>query len=424
MKPLTGLTREELTAFHSAAQSEYEQIKQKNLKLDMSRGKPSSAQLDISSDMLGVISKAEDCYSDGVDIRNYGILDGVPECIKLFAEIMDVPEEQVFLGGTASLTLMYDLISKAYTFGLKNSKEPWCKLDTYKFLCPAPGYDRHFKITEVFGAELITVPMTGTGPDMDMVEELVKDPLVKGVWCVPKYSNPTGVIYSDETIDRFAKLKPAAPDFVIMWDNAYSLHEFDGEYVPMKSLIRECEKAGNPDMVFEFTSTSKITFPGAGVSAMAASKANMDYMRKLMGVQLISHDKINQLRHVRYLKNKAGVIEHMKKHAKLMKPKFALVLEKLDTLNGLDIATWERPRGGYFVSLELPSGCAKRMHALAKDVGVTLTNAGATFPYGKDPNDSNIRIAPSLPPISELDVAMDVILVCSKLAAAEKLLGK
>lgn len=404
-------------------QANLEALKAKGLKLDMSRGKPGKAQLDLVSDILTVLTDPADCIVDGTDVRNYGILAGLPAAKALFADVLGCKPEECFIGGTASLTLMYDTIAKAYTHGLLHSEKPWCKLDNVKFLCPAPGYDRHFKITESFGFELITVEMTPDGPDMDQVEELVKDPEVKGIWCVPKYSNPDGIIYSEETIRRFSHLKPAAPDFVLMWDNAYCVHEFDGDYVPFPDIIGLCREAGNPDMVFEYASTSKITFPGAGISVMAASEANQKYMQKLLGVQMISYDKVNQLRHVKYLKNKEGTIAVMKKHAGVLGPKFKMVLDTLEReIAPLGIAEWQKPKGGYFVSVNTMDGIAKRTLALCKEAGVVMTSAGATFPYGKDPRDRNIRVAPSLPPVSELEQAMEVFCVSMKIAALEKLL--
>ena len=404
-------------------QANLEVLKAKGLKLDMSRGKPGKAQLDLVSDILTVLTDPADCIVDGTDVRNYGILAGLPAAKALFADVLGCKPEECFIGGTASLTLMYDTIAKAYTHGLLHSEKPWCKLDKVKFLCPAPGYDRHFKITESFGFELITVEMTPDGPDMDQVEELVKDPEVKGIWCVPKYSNPDGIIYSEETIRRFAHLKPAAPDFVLMWDNAYCVHEFDGDSVPFPDIISLCREAGNPDMVFEFASTSKITFPGAGISVMAASEANQKYMQKLLGIQMISYDKVNQLRHVKYLKNKEGTIAVMKKHAGVLGPKFKMVLDTLEReIAPLGIAEWQKPKGGYFVSVNTMDGIAKRTLALCKEAGVVMTSAGATFPYGKDPRDRNIRVAPSLPPVSELEQAMEVFCVSMKIAALEKLL--
>ena len=404
-------------------QANLEVLKAKGLKLDMSRGKPGKAQLDLVSDILTVLTDPADCIVDGTDVRNYGILAGLPAAKALFADVLGCKPEECFIGGTASLTLMYDTIAKAYTHGLLHSEKPWCKLDKVKFLCPAPGYDRHFKITESFGFELITVEMTPDGPDMDQVEELVKDPEVKGIWCVPKYSNPDGIIYSEVTVRRFAHLKPAAPDFVLMWDNAYCVHEFDGDYVPFPDIISLCREAGNPDMVFEYASTSKITFPGAGISVMAASEANQKYMQKLLGIQMISYDKVNQLRHVKYLKNKEGTIAVMKKHAGVLGPKFKMVLDTLEReIAPLGIAEWQKPKGGYFVSVNTMDGIAKRTLALCKEAGVVMTSAGATFPYGKDPRDRNIRVAPSLPPVSELEQAMEVFCVSMKIAALEKLL--
>ena len=406
-------------------QAALDTLKSKGLKLDMSRGKPGKAQLDLVSDILTVLTDPADCVVGGNDVRNYGMLSGLPEAKILFAELLGCKPEECFIGGSASLTLMYDTIAKAYTHGLLHSEKPWCRLDRVKFLCPAPGYDRHFKITESFGFELITVNMTPTGPDMDQVEELVKDPEVKGIWCVPKYSNPDGIIYSEDTIRRFAGLKPAAPDFLLMWDNAYCVHEFDGDYVPFPDIIGLCREAGNPDMVFEYASTSKITFPGAGISVMAASEANQKYMQKLLGIQMISYDKVNQLRHVKYLKNKEGTLALMKKHAGILGPKFRMVLDTLEReIAPLGIAEWQKPKGGYFVSVNTMDGIARRTLALCKEAGVVMTSAGATFPYGNDPRDRNIRVAPSLPPVSELEQAMEVFCVSLKIAALEKLLAE
>ena len=419
-----NMTTAEMKTAYEAALAAFEGWKAKNLKLNMARGKPSSAQLDLVSDILTILSDPKDCKIDGMDARNYGELGGLPCAKAYWADVLGCQTNEVFVGGSASLTLMYDLISKAYTHGLKNSPRPWCKEEKLKFLCPAPGYDRHFRITESFGFELITIPMTETGPDMDMVEDLVKDASVKGIWCVPKYSNPEGIIYSDETIARFANLKAAAPDFTIMWDNAYCVHEFEGEFVPFKDIITLCREAGNPDMVYEFASTSKITFPGAGISVMASSAENIKYMEKLLGVQLISYDKVNQLRHVKYLQNKEHTLEVMKRHAEVMAPKFQIVLEILDReIAPLGFAQWNKPKGGYFVSLNTMPGTAKRALALCKEAGVVMTDAGATYPYGIDPQDSNIRIAPSLPPVAELEQAMEVFCLCLKIAALEKELG-
>ncbi len=425
MIPYTSMTQPQLQAEYDLQKAAYNRCKSLNLKLNMARGKPAKAQLDAVSDILTAVQTPEDCFDDGIDVRNYGELAGLPCARAYWADVLGCKPEQTFVGGSASLNLMYDVISKAYTHGLMNSPRPWCKEDTVKFLCPSPGYDRHFRITESFGAELITVPMTAEGPDMDMVEDLVKDPAVKGIWCVPKYSNPDGIIYSDAVVKRFAGLKPAAPDFIIMWDNAYCVHEFEGEYVPFPSPISLCEAAGNPHMVYEFASTSKITMAGSGISVMAASKENIAYLSKLWGVQTISYDKVNQLRHVRYLKDKAHTLEVMKKHAAIMAPKFRVVARWLDQeIKPLSIASWNAPKGGYFVSLNAMPGTAKRVLALCNEAGVEMTPAGATFPYGVDPADSNIRIAPSLPPVQELEQAMEVLCTCLKLAALEKLLNK
>ena len=417
-------THEELKQELASAQAAYEALKAQNLKLNMARGKPGKEQLDLVSDLLTILHSPEQCMCDGMDVRNYGELSGLPSAKRLFADILGCKPEECFIGGSASLTLMYDAVSKAVTHGMLHSEKPWCKLDSVKWLCPAPGYDRHFKITQSFGFEMITVPMTPTGPDMDLVEQLVKDPAVKGMWCVPKYSNPDGIIYSDETVHRIANMKPAAKDFMLMWDNAYCVHEFDGDFVPFEDILTLCREAGNPDMVFEFASTSKITFPGAGISVMACSEANQAYMQKLMGIQMISYDKVNELRHVLYLKDKETTLVLMKKHAQVLAPKFRCVLEKLDTqIAPLGIATWQRPKGGYFVSVNTEPGLAKRTLALCKEAGVVMTGAGATFPYGVDPQDSNIRIAPSLPPVHELEQAMEIFCTSLKLAALEKLLA-
>ena len=413
----------QLSAEYANVNAHYEACKAQNLKLNMARGKPSKKQLDLVSDILTVLTDAEVCSNvDGVDARNYGELEGLKCAREYWADMLGCKPEQTYVGGASSLTLMYDVISKAFTHGLRNSTRPWCKEEVVKFLCPSPGYDRHFRITESFGAELITVPMTDNGPDMDLVEELVKDPAVKGIWCVPKYSNPEGVIYSQQTVSRFANLKPAAPDFVIMWDNAYCVHEFEGEFLPFEDIISLCAQAGNPDMVYEFASTSKITYPGAGISVLASSADNIKYMSKLMGVQMISYDKVNQLRHVLYLKDRATTLELMKKHAAIMAPKFKMVLDVLEEqIAPCGFAQWIKPKGGYFVSLNTMPGTAKRALELAAQAGVTMTDAGATYPYGKDPQDSNIRIAPSLPPVEELEKAMDIFCTCLKLAALEKL---
>ena len=421
MKPYGELTKDEARVELSAAREAFDALKAKQLKLNMARGKPGKAQLDLVSDILTVLTTPEQCVSDGIDARNYGELSGLPAAKKLFAEILGVKPEQCFIGGAASLTLMYDTIAKAYTHGLLHSPRPWCKEETVKWLCPSPGYDRHFKITESFGFELVTIAMTPEGPDMDAVEEAIKDPAVKGMWNVPKYSNPDGIVYSAAVIDRIAKMKPAAPDFLLMWDNAYCIHEFEGDYVPFPDILSLCARYGNADMVFEYASTSKVTFPGAGISVMATSEANLAYMEKLMGIQMISYDKVNQLRHVLYLKDKANTLALMKKHAAVLGPKFRMVLDTLDReIAPRGIATWQRPTGGYFVSVNTEPGLAKRTLALCKEAGVTMTGAGATYPYGVDPNDSNIRIAPSLPPVDELKAAMEVFCLALRIAALEK----
>ena len=401
--------------------AEYEGWKAKGLKLNMARGKPSKQQLDLVSGILTALTSAEECVDSGVDARNYGELKGLESARKLFAEILGCKTSQVFAGGNSSLQLMYDTVSKAYTHGLLHSEKPWCKEESVKWLCPAPGYDRHFKVTESFGFELITIPMTENGPDMDIVENLIKDPSVKGMWNVPKYSNPDGIIYSDETIERIARLKPAAPDFLLMWDNAYCIHEFDGEFVPFRDILTLCREAGNDGMVYEFASTSKVTLPGAGFSVMATSEDNQAYLQKLIGIQTISYDKVNSLRHVRFLKDKAHTLELMKQHAAILNPKFQCVLRHLDTeIAPLGIASWQRPKGGYFVSVNTAPGLAKRTLALCKEAGVVMTSAGATFPYGRDPQDSNIRIAPSLPPVEELEQAMEIFCTSLRLAALEQ----
>lgn len=424
MKQYAQMSTEELKSTYTAVLEQFENCKAQNLKLNMSRGKPSKQQLDCMKGMLSCVNEDDPCLDGNLDVRNYGELAGIPSARAYWADILGCKPEQVFVGGSSSLNMMFDVIARAYSHGLKNSLRPWSQEPSIKFLCPSPGYDRHFRITEFFGAELITVPMTSNGPDMDMVEELVKDPSVKGIWCVPKYSNPDGIIYSDETLHRFASLKPAAPDFAIMWDNAYCIHEFDGDYVEFPDIISMCEVEGNADMVYEFASTSKVTFAGAGISCVAMSESNLAYFSKLFGVQIISYDKINQFRHVRFLKDKAHTLELMKQHAAIMKPKFDVVINALNAeIKPLGIANWVEPKGGYFVSFNAMPHTAKRALELCKQAGVEMTPAGATFPYGKDPQDSNIRIAPSLPPVSELEMAMEVFCTCIKLAALEKLLN-
>ncbi len=422
MMKYTEMTVQQRKAEYAAVLAEYEKQKALGLKLNMARGKPGREQLDMVTDLCNILVKPEDFISDGIDSRNYGNVDGLPAAKALFADILGCKPEQCFVGGNASLQLMYDTVAKAYSNGLLHSEKPWSKLEKVKWLCPAPGYDRHFKVTQSFGAELITVPMTENGPDMDVVEELIKDPAVKGMWNVPKYSNPDGIIYSDETIRRIAAMKPAAPDFMLMWDNAYCIHEFDGEFVPFADILSLCAENGNADMVYEFASTSKVTFPGAGVAVMATSEANLAYLIPLINIQTIGFDKINQLRHVKYLQDKEHTLALMQRHAAILRPKFRAVLDALDReIAPLGIGEWKRPKGGYFVSYNAMPGTAKRALALCKEAGVTMTGAGATFPYGVDPQDSNIRIAPSLPPVEELQQAIAVFCVCVKLAALEKL---
>ena len=424
MKAYAEMTREELLREREQVLARYEQLKALGQNLNMARGKPSKAQLDMNGPMMDLLRADSDYTCDGIDVRNYGNLEGLPSCRALFAELLDVKPENVFVGGSASLQLMYDTIAKAYTHGRVNGNGPWARLDKVKWLCPAPGYDRHFGISESFGMEMIPVPMTPAGPDMDLVEQLALDPEVKGMWCVPKYSNPDGIIYSEETIRRIASLKHAAPDFLLMWDNAYCVHEFEGDYVPFPDILKECARYGNEDMVFEFASTSKITFPGAGISVFACSERNMAYMKKLLNAQIISYDKVNQLRHVRYLKDKAGVLALMKRHAAILGPKFRCVLDTLQReIAPLGIARWESPKGGYFVSVNTMPGIAKATWQLCKEAGLTMTGAGATFPYGKDPQDSNMRVAPSLPPIEQLEQAMEIYCTSMKLAALNKLLA-
>lgn len=424
MKAYQELSKEELLALKAQLSAEYEEAKGKGLTLDMSRGKPSVAQLEMGMELMDVLnSKSSMKTQAGMDTRNYGLMDGIPEAKKLMAEIMQVAPENVMVCGNASLPIMFDLVSRSMTHGVMGST-PWCKLDSVKFLCPVPGYDRHFAITQYFGIEMITVPMGPEGPDMDMVEELVsKDASVKGIWCVPKYSNPQGYTYSRETVKRFAALKPAAKDFRIFWDNAYAVHDLYDRGDELIDIFSECEKTGNPDMVYEFSSTSKVSFAGAGIAAVASSKANLDFMRESMTIQTIGYDKINQLRHVSYFKDIQGIRAQMKKHAEILRPKFEAVLQVLEReLGGLQIGQWTTPRGGYFISFDAMEGCAKKIVAKCKEAGVTLTGAGATFPYGKDPADSNIRIAPSFPTPEEMAQATDLFVLCVKLVSVEKLL--
>lgn len=426
MKAYTQMSREELVELKETLDKEYQEAKAKGLQLDMSRGKPSPAQLDLSMPLLDELNSSSDMKAEsGIDCRNYGNLDGLSEAKELMAAMMDTKPENVIVFGNASLTIMYDTVARSMLHGVLGST-PWCKLDKVKFLCPVPGYDRHFAITEQFGIEMIPVPMTENGPDMDMVEELTsKDASIKGIWCVPKYSNPQGIVYSDETVKRFAALKPAAEDFRIYWDNAYIIHDLYDETVPLLDILSECEKAGNPDMVYEFASTSKVSFAGAGISAMASSKANIESVKKIITVQAIGYDKVNQLRHARYFKDIDGLKAHMKKHAAIMRPKFEVTLEVLEReLGGLGIGSWISPKGGYFISFEAMEGCAKAVVAKCKEAGVVLTSAGATYPYGNDPKDTNIRIAPSFPSKEEMEQAAELFALCVKLVSVEKLLAQ
>lgn len=413
------MTAAELQAEKAELEKRYNDFKAKNLKLDMSRGKPGSDQLDLSNELNAV----SDYTENGVDLRNYGMMDGTPACKKLFADLMQVKPENVIVGPNASLTLMFDYIAQCFTHGAGDT--PWCRLNSVKFLCPVPGYDRHFTILEHFGIEMINIEMKADGPDMDAVEEAVKDPSVKGMFCVPKYSNPQGITYSDAVVRRIAALRPAAKDFRVIWDNAYMVHDIVEDGDKLLNIFDLLPEYGNEDMVVEVCSTSKITFPGAGVSALAASDNNIKAIKKRLNAQTISYDKMNQHRHVEFFKDVNGILAHMKKHAAILKPKFDMVLKHLNQeLAGLGIASWTEPKGGYFISLDVLDGCAKRVGELCKEAGVVLTTVGATFPYGKDPNNRNIRIAPTYPPLDELDTAAELLCVCVRLAAAEKILAQ
>lgn len=426
MTAYKDLSREELLLLKNELEEQFKEIKAKGLNLDMSRGKPSAAQLDLAMGMMDVLNSTTDLRClEGVDCRNYGVLDGIGEIKQLLADLIEVPKDNIVVFGNSSLNVMYDTVARSMTHGVMGST-PWCKLDKVKFLCPVPGYDRHFAITEHFGIEMINVPMTETGPDMDIVEKLVaEDEAIKGIWCVPKYSNPQGITYSDETVHRFAKLQPAAKDFRIYWDNAYNIHHlYDDKQDYLIEILMECKKAGNEDMVYKFCSTSKVSFPGSGIAAIAASDANLVDIRKQMRIQTIGHDKLNQLRHVRFYKNIHGMVEHMKLHAEILRPKFETVLNTLEReLGGLEIGSWLKPRGGYFISFDSMEGCAKAIVAKAKEAGLIMTPAGATFPYGKDPKDTNIRIAPSYPTPEELAVATEIFVLSVKLVSIEKLLN-
>ena len=427
MKAYKDLTKDELLTLKAALEEEYKTMESKGLNLNMARGKPGFSQLELCMPMLDVVNSSSDMRTMlGNDTRNYGDLDGIGECRRLMANMMSVEKDNVVVCGNSSLNIMYDTVSRSMTHGV-NGSIPWCKLDRVKFLCPVPGYDRHFKITETFGIEMINIPLYDDGPDMDLVEKYVNnDPAVKGIWCVPKYSNPTGISYSDEVVKRFANLKPAAEDFRIYWDNAYCIHHlYEETQDEILNILDECTKAGNPNMVYIFASTSKISFPGSGVSAVASSIENIEFIMSHMTVQTIGHDKINQLRHARFFKDINGLNAHMKKHAEVLRPKFAAVLDTLEAeLSGLEIGSWVKPRGGYFVSFNAMPGCAKAIVKMCKDLGVVMTGAGATFPYGKDPLDSNIRIAPTFPSIEEMAVAAKVFVLCVKLVSVKKLLAE
>ena len=425
MKPYAEMTREELQTLRKELKIKYREFQGKDLKLDMSRGKPSVDQLDLSMGMMDVLSSDDDLTcDDGTDCRNYGVLDGISEAKELLADMMEVHPDQIIIYGNSSLNVMYDTISRSMTHGVMGNT-PWCKLDKVKFLCPVPGYDRHFAITEYFGIDMITVPMLETGPDMELVEKLVaEDEAIKGIWCVPKYSNPQGISYSDDTVRRFARLKPAAKDFRIYWDNAYTIHHlYDHEQDHLIEILAECKRAGNPDLAYKFASTSKISFPGSGIAAIAASQNNLVDIKKQLRIQTIGHDKVNQLRHVRFFGDIHGMVEHMRLHADIMRPKFEAVDEILtNELEGLGIGTWTTPKGGYFMAFDSLDGCAKNIVARCKKAGLIMTGAGATYPYGKDPHDSNIRIAPSYPPLGDLKLAMELFALCVKLVSVDRLL--
>ena len=427
MKSYVNMTHEELLTLKASLEESYQLEESKGLSLNMARGKPGASQLALSMPMLDVINGNSDMHTLlGNDTRNYGDWDGIGECRQLLADMMEVKKNNVIICGNSSLNIMYDTIIRSMVKGI-NGSTPWSKLDNVKFLCPVPGYDRHFKITELFGIEMINIPLGEDGPDMDLVEEYVNnDDSVKGIWCVPKYSNPTGISYSDEVVKRFANLKPKAEDFRIFWDNAYCIHHlYDDNQAKILNILEECEKAGNPNMVYVFASTSKVSFPGSGVSAIATSIENMEYIKQFMTTQIIGHDKINQLCHVRFFKNIDGLNIHMKKHADLLRPKFEAVINILeDELTGLEIGSWTKPKGGYFISFDAMPGCAKAIVAKCKKLGVVLTDAGATYPYGNDPDDSNIRIAPSFPTPEEMIEATKIFVLCVKLASVEKLLSK
>ena len=424
-KSFSEMTQEELRAVTAAERAKLDAWSDMNLTLDLTRGKPNQAQLDLSSDMLSIISERGDCFSaTGLDCRNYGILDGLPETKKLFSDLLGIPQERILVLGNSSLNVMYDTMVRAMLFGVAGGHEPWCRQGRIKFICPSPGYDRHFTICRTLGIEMVPVKMNADGPDMDAVYDIAcSDPSVKGIWCVPKFSNPEGITYSDEVVDLFAALKPAAPDFRIFWDNAYAVHELYDENVPLMNIFDRAKEYGTEDNIFYFASTSKITFPGSGLAIMAASEKNLEQIRPIIATQTIGYDKINQMRHVKFFKNDDGIRAHMHRHAEILRPKFELVEHQFEeNLGGCDIAHWTSPRGGYFISLYVMEGCARQVYQLARSVGVTLTTAGSTYPYGRDPHDSNLRIAPTYPEKDELKKAVEILCSCIKLACAEKLL--
>jgi len=427
MQPYAEMTKEELKALRKQLSASYKEFQAKDLKLDMSRGKPSAEQLDISMGMMDVLSSSADLTcDDGTDCRNYGVLTGIKEAKVLLGDMMEVSTDNIIIYGNSSLNVMFDTVARSMTHGVMGCT-PWCRLNKVKFLCPVPGYDRHFGITEYFGIEMIPVAMTPKGPDMDVVEELVRnDDSIKGIWCVPKYSNPQGISYSDEVVRRFARLEPAAPDFRIYWDNAYGIHHlYDHDQDHLIEILAECKRAGNPDLVYKFSSTSKISFPGSGIAAIAASLNNLEDITKQLQYQTIGYDKVNQLRHVRFFKDIHGLVEHMRLHADSMRPKFEAVIETLEReLGGLGIGSWLAPKGGYFISFDSMEGCAKDIVARCKKAGLVMTGAGATYPYGKDPHNSNIRIAPSYPPLGDLTAAMELFTLCVKIVSIDKLLAE
>ena len=426
LKMLQELSKDELKRLHDELAKEYSAYMNKHLSLDMSRGKPSAEQLDLSEGVLGIVKKSSECFTeDNVDCRNYGGLEGIREARELFAQVLGVDGNETIVGDSSSLNMMYDTVSRAMLFGVYGSERPWVREKKISFLCPVPGYDRHFFICQNFGINMINIPTTNEGPDMDLVEEYVsKDESIKGIWCVPRFSNPEGKVYSDAVVRRFSALTPKAPDFRIFWDNAYAVHELEEGAPRLLNLMDELKRNGKEDMLFTYTSTSKITFPGGGLAAMGASRNNIELIMNQMSAQTIGPNKINQLRHIRYFKNFEGLKAHMKLHANILKPRFDIVLSALSTIKDLGIAEWTEPKGGYFVSVDLMDGCAKRTVQLLKDAGVKMTPAGATFPYGIDPRDRNIRIAPTYPPEEELKVAMDMFCLCAKISCVENLLSE